>query len=137
MQDIPPDEINMFKRGPELSRGNRALKLWLLMRSVGVDTLADAIRQDLRLCRLARDLLVEDPRIHIVAEPQLSVVCFAVEGGEDAGKKLMHDILEDGFLMLSTSQVNGEYTLRLCVLNHRTTEQDVRDSVARIRQLMD
>ena len=136
MQDIPPDEVNLFKRGPELSRGNRALKLWMLMRSVGVDAMAAAIEEDLRLCRLARDLLAADPRIHIVAEPQLSVVCFAVTGGEPAGTKLMHDILEDGFLMLSSSRVRGEYVLRFCVLNHRTTERDIRESVARIQSLM-
>ena len=80
--------------------------------------------------------LAADSRIRIVAEPQLSVVCFAVEGGEAAGQKLMHDILEDGFLMLSTSRVRGEYVLRFCVLNHRTTEQDIRDSVDRILLLM-
>ena len=71
-----------------------------------------------------------------MAEPQLSVVCFAVDGGEAAGQKLMHDILEDGFLMLSSSRVQGEYVLRFCVLNHRTTEKDIRDSVARIVSLM-
>src|SRR5262249_5137374 len=31
MQDIPRDEVNFFERGPELTRGARALKLWLLL----------------------------------------------------------------------------------------------------------
>ncbi len=136
MQDIPTNEINFFKRGPELSRGNRALKLWMLMRSVGVDTMAEAIRKDLELCGLARDLLAADERVRIVTEPQLSVVCFAVDGGEPANQKLMHDILEDGFLMLSSSRVRGDYVLRFCVLNHRTTDKDIRDSVARILSLI-
>ena len=136
MQDIPRDEINFFERGPELSRGNRALKLWLLLRSVGVEAIADAIRKDLRLAALARDLLDEDPRIHIHGEPELSVVCFTIDGGEAAGARLMHDILEDGFLMLSTSRVAGTHVLRMCVLNHRTTEEDVRASVGRIRELI-
>lgn len=136
MQDIPTDEINFFQRGPELTRGNRALKLWMLMRSVGVNAMADAIRKDLDLCKLARNLLDADGRIRIVSEPQLSVVCFAIDGGEPATQKLMHDILKDGFLMLSSSRVRGEYVLRFCVLNHRTTEKDIRDSVARIRALI-
>lgn len=136
MQDIPRDEINLFRRGPELTRGNRALKLWLLLRSVGVDALAEAIRKDIRLCALARDLIAEDPRLEVVTHPQLSVFCFAARESETVTRQLMEDILEDGFLMLSTSRVAGRYVLRLCVLNHRTTEGDIRESVERIRALI-
>lgn len=136
MQDIPLDEINLFRRGPELTRGNRALKLWLLLRSVGLDKLTNAIRRDITLCHLACDLLSEDPDLEIVTPPQLSVFSFAAKKSEAITKKLMSDILEDGFLMLSSSQVDGRYVLRLCVLNHRTTEQDIRDSVERIRALL-
>ena len=39
--------------------------------------------------------------------------------------------------MLSSSRVDGEFVLRFCVVNHRTTEDDVRSSVARIRSLLD
>ena len=38
--------------------------------------------------------------------------------------------------MLSSSRVRGEYVLRFCVLNHRTTDKDIRDSVARILSLI-
>lgn len=137
LQDIPRDEVNFFERGPELSRGNRALKLWLLLRSVGADAIAAAVARDVALCRLAHELLRADPRIHIVTPPQASVFTFAVEGGDDAGRALIQRILEDGFLMLSSSRVDGRFVLRFCVVNHRTTEQDVRASVARIHALLD
>jgi aromatic-L-amino-acid decarboxylase len=136
MQDIPMDEVNLFERGPELSRGNRALKLWMLFRSVGVDAIRAAIRKDLQLCQLACEQLRKDPRIHIVTEPSLSMFTFTVEGGEPAGRKLVDRILEDGFLMLSSSRVAGEFVLRFCVVNHRTTEEDVRRSVVRILELV-
>jgi glutamate/tyrosine decarboxylase-like PLP-dependent enzyme len=137
LQDIPRDEVNFFERGPELSRGNRALKLWLLLRAVGIDAIAAAIREDLRLCRLARDLIAEDPRLSIVTEPQLSVFTFEVrDGGEAAGRELIERILADGFAMLSSSRARGCFVLRFCVVNHRTTESDVRRTVARIRALL-
>lgn len=136
MQDIPLEEVNLFERGPELSRGNRALKLWMLLRSVGVEAIRKAIRKDLELCRLACDQLRKDPRVRIVTEPSLSIFTFTVEGGETAGRELVDKILEDGFLMLSSSRVNGEFVLRFCVVNHRTTEEDVRRSVVRILELM-
>jgi aromatic-L-amino-acid decarboxylase len=136
MQDIPRDEVNFFERGPELTRGTRALKLWLLLRAVGTDAIAAEVRKDLRLARLARDLLAEDRRISIVTEPLLSVFTFAVDGGEPAGRRLVERILADGHLMLSSSRVRGEFVLRFCVVNHRTEQHDIESSVARIRQLL-
>ena len=135
MQDIPREEVNFFERGPELSRGNRALKLWVLFRSLGSEPIREAIRNDIRLCKLACEQLRQDPRIKIVTEPSLSVFSFSVPGGEPAGRKLVDRILEDGFLTLSSSRVNGEFVLRLCMVNHRTTDEDVRQSVARILEL--
>jgi len=136
MQDIPRDEVNFFERGPELSRGNRALKLWTLLRSMGVEAIRAAIRRDIELCRLACELLRKDPRIKIVTEPSLSMFSFSVEGGEAAGRKAVDRILADGFLMLSSSRVDGEFVLRFCACNHRTTEEDVRQSVVRILHLI-
>ncbi|MHC4816197.1 MAG: pyridoxal phosphate-dependent decarboxylase family protein [Planctomycetota bacterium] len=136
MQDIPREEVNFFERGPELSRGNRALKLWVLFRALGVEAIREAIRKDIKLCQLACELLRKDPRITIVTEPSLSMFSFRVPGGEAAGRKAVDRILEDGLLMLSSSRVNGEFVLRFCVVNHRTTEDDVRRSVARILQLI-
>ncbi len=136
MQDIPRTEVNFFERGPELSRGNRALKLWLLLRSVGVEAIREAIRKDLHLCRLACEQLRQDPRVRIVTEPSLSMFSFTVAGGETTGRKLVDRILADGLLMLSSSRVNDEFVLRFCVVNHRTTEDDVLRSVVRIRELI-
>ena len=135
MQDIPREEVNFFERGPELSRGNRALKLWVLFRSLGIEPIREAIRRDIKLCKLACEQLRKDPRIRIVTEPSLSMFSFSVPGGESAGRQLVDRILEDGFLMLSSSRVNGEFVLRLCMVNHRTTEEDVRRSVDRILEL--
>lgn len=136
MQDVPRDEVNFFERGPELSRGNRGARLWLHLRSVGFDAIAEAIEEDLRLCRLARDLLDEDERVRIATEPSMSIFTFEVEGGEPAGRELLERILEDGYLMLSSSRVRDRFVLRFCVVNHRTTEEDLRTSVARIRDLL-
>ena len=45
----------------------------------------------------------------------------------------MEETLASGELMLSTTLVNGQSTVRLVVMNHRTTELDIRRSVSRIR----
>ncbi len=57
LKDVPRDEVNFFDRGPEMSRPGRVLAVWMLLRSVGLDALAEQVEWDLRLARLAERLL--------------------------------------------------------------------------------
>lgn len=136
MQDVPRELANFFERGPELSRPARALPLWMLLRSVGLEAILESLRENLRLCRLAHDLLAADPRVRILTEPSVTVFTFTPRSGESAGRALVERLLEDGHTMLSSTRVRSEFALRLCVLNHRTTESDVRSAVERIQTLL-
>lgn len=136
MQDVPRDEVNFFTRGPELSRGNRALKLWMLLRSSGIDAIAAHVQKDLELCRLAHELLRQDERLEMLTPPQLSIFSFALRQGDAAGRAFVDAVMRDGFLMLSSTRLRGRFSVRFCVCNHRTTEADVRESVARLRRLL-
>jgi len=139
LKDLPADEVNFLNRGPELSRPGRVLSVWMLLRSAGRRSLAGQIAEDLRLARLAADLLREDPRFEVDV-PVLSIVTFRhrLQDGETEARRsdrdtdLMEAILADGRLMLSTTVLDGRNTLRLVVMNHRTTETEIRNSVQRI-----
>ncbi len=143
LQDLPPDEVNFLDRGPELSRPGRVLAVWMLLRSVGRRALAAQVEKDLRLARLAADLIREDARFELVDEPQLGVVAFRHRSGSGETEEvraardlaLMERTLEEGTLMLSTTVTGGRNAMRLVVMNHRTTEDDVRLSVAKLREL--
>ena len=143
LKDLPDDEVNFLNRGPELSRPGRVLSVWMLLRSAGREELAVQIQEDLRLARLAARLLRDDNRLE-VDQPTLSVVTFRHRGrdGESEADRsardtaLMEATLADGQLMLSTTFLGGRNTLRLVVMNHRTTERDIRISVSRIRELV-
>jgi len=143
LQDLPREEVNFLHRGPELSRPGRVVAVWMLLRSVGRRRIAAQIEEDLRLARLAADLLRADERFELVDEPQLGVVAFRYRArpGEAESERatrdlrLMEDTLADGTLMMSTTIAGGRNALRLVVMNHRTTEDHVRRSVARILDL--
>jgi glutamate/tyrosine decarboxylase-like PLP-dependent enzyme len=143
LRDLPPDEVNFLDRGPELSRPARVVGVWMVVRSAGRRELARQVEADLRLARLAADLLAEDPRLEIVVPPELSVAAFrhAARPGEAENDRAARDLrlmdatLRDGTLMLSTTRIRGRSALRMVVMNHRTTEEHVRRSVARIREL--
>lgn len=139
LRDLPTDEVNFMDRGPELSRPGRALSVWMVIRSAGRKMLAAQISADMRLARLAADLLREDARLE-VRNPGLSIVTFRhrLRDGESeterAGRDdaLMETTLTQGELMLSTTLLGDQNTLRLVVLNHRTTEAELRRTVAGI-----
>ncbi|MFT5526260.1 MAG: aromatic-L-amino-acid decarboxylase [Pirellulaceae bacterium] len=142
LKDLPEDEVNFLKRGPELSRPARVLSVWAVLRSVGVDGIVTQIREDLRLAQLAAELLSENELLEVEGVG-LSVVTFRhrrkageteqSRGGRD--DELMEATLASGELMLSTTMLAGKSTLRMVIMNHRTTERDVRRSVATIQKL--
>lgn len=142
LKDLIDDEVNFLERGPELSRPARVLPVWMVLRSVGKDELKEQIRADIRLANYAGELLAEDQRFEV--EPvRLSVAVFRHKllPGESESERASRDtelierILEDGELMLSSTTLGGKSTLRLVVMNHRTSVDEVRRSVSRIRHL--
>ena len=143
LKDLPADEVNFLDRGPELSRPARVLSVWAVLRSVGREALAVQVAEDLRLAKLAAELIGQDDRFELVDPPQLSVVAFRLRplAGESEESRaardaaLMEATLAEGTCMLSTTLVGGRSTLRLVVMNHRTLEEDVRRSVEKVREL--
>ena len=142
LADLPRDEINFLDRGPELSRPARVIAVWMVLRSVGRAGLAKQIDHDMQLAQLAADLLRANPQLQ-VNDPVLSIVTFGHrpkphETEEDRAKrdmKLMEATLASGELMLSTTTLASRSVLRLVVMNHRTTAEEVQRSVSQIHQL--
>jgi glutamate/tyrosine decarboxylase-like PLP-dependent enzyme len=140
LKDVPRDEVNFFDRGPEMSRPGRVLAVWMLLRAAGLDAIAEQVEWDLRLARLAEQLLAGAPELEIVTPAELSVVTFrsrarpgeaeAARAARDTG--IMERTLHSGELMISSTDLAGRTALRLVVLNHRTTEDEIRRSVAAI-----
>ncbi len=142
LKDLPQDEVNFLERGPELSRPARVLAAWMVIRFAGRDALAKQIEEDLRLARMAAELLREGDRFEVFG-PNLSVINFRhrIRNGEteqessERDNRLMESTLESGELMLSTTIIDGRCMLRMVVMNHQTTAEDIRHSVRVIHQL--
>lgn len=143
LKDIPEDEVNFFNRGPELSRRARVLPVWMLLRSVGKDAITEQIAEDIRLAELTAELLQKDERLEVMP-PTLSIVGFRHKAHPNETEEeraardtaLMEATLASGTLMLSTTTLHGKSTLRMAVMNHRTTEAEVQRSVECIRKFV-
>jgi aromatic-L-amino-acid decarboxylase len=134
------DAVHPVDRTLEYSRPLSALKLWLAFRVHGARAIAAAIERNLRQARLLADLVREDPRLELLVEPQLSAVCFRHLPPEQMpaavhNAALAAAVAADGRIMLAAATVDGVPCLRACIVNHRTTEDDVRAIVAVVREL--
>ena len=114
--------------GPELSRGFRALKVWATVKACGTGALGlsvtDNCRQAALMARLAEESDVLD-----LAHPVASNVCTMFPRHGDAAR-IAARLQTEGHAVFSTTIVSGRSALRAAIVNHRTTDEDVRESVA-------
>jgi aromatic-L-amino-acid/L-tryptophan decarboxylase len=119
-----------FEETIELSRRTRALKLWLSLRYHGLAAFREAIADNMRLARLLAKLVDEDPALERVADVSLSAVCFRWTAGDPTlrdvqNAQILDTVNRRGRVYLSNATVGGEFVLRACITNHRTTDADV------------
>lgn len=123
--------------GPELSRPFRALEVWLLLKYVGARFLGDAIDRNIRCARLLEKLVEESPDLEMLAPVELSVFCFRYKSGQghlnQLNERILLDLQRGGRTYLSNATVNGRFGLRGCVLNYRTTEEDIQRVLEDVR----
>jgi aromatic-L-amino-acid decarboxylase len=120
--------------GIQLGRRFRALKLWFVIRSYGVDGLQAILREHIRLGQLFSSWVKEDKRFELMAPVPLSLVCFRLNDGreEDAlatlNKNLLDNINATGKVFLSHTTLRGRYVLRLAIGQRTTQERHVREA---------
>jgi len=125
----------------EYSRPFRALKLWLAFRAHGAEAIRAAIERNLGQARLLHEELGGyDDLEPLCGEPQLSVVPFrhvpdGVADLDGHNARLAKALQEDGSVWISPARVDGKVCLRPCVVNYRTTDEDVRALIELTREL--
>jgi glutamate/tyrosine decarboxylase-like PLP-dependent enzyme len=119
-----------YQQGPQLSRAFRALKVWCVMRELGVEGFRALWRSDLAVAAELRRAVAAHPRLELVGPSDLSIVCFRYvprHGDADAlNRKLVNRIQQDGRVFVSGTLVRGTYALRAAILNYRSTPGDAR-----------
>jgi glutamate/tyrosine decarboxylase-like PLP-dependent enzyme len=116
--------------GLELSRGFRALKIWMAFKEQGADKFGRLIAQDIALAQYVAEHVAAHPDLELVAPVDLNIVCFRYGAEtEEAAKALNIEVMlrlqERGLAVCSDTTVGGKHGLRCAFNNHRTTRADV------------
>lgn len=117
-----------------LGRRFRALKLWLVIRTYGVEGLRAMVRQHIELTNKLVDWLRSDPRFEIVAPVSLNLVCFRLKGPDSTSETLMQKLNSSGRLFLSHTKLNGRFALRMCIGQTYVEEEHIRAAWQQIQQ---
>jgi aromatic-L-amino-acid decarboxylase len=119
--------------GPELSRGFRALKVWMTLKAYGADRLGHVAANSCALARALAAAIDAEPLLVRLAPVPLNIVCFGYRAGNNAVQAaIAADLQEAGDVVLSTTTLQGRTVLRAAFVNHRTGPEDVAAIVAAV-----
>lgn len=131
------EAINYFDLGPQNSRGFRALKVWLALQQVGRDGYAQMISDDIRLSRRMYEQVEQHPELEALTQG-LSIATFRYVPPDldradstvakylnDLNREVLTRLQQGGEVYLSNAVLEGSYALRACIVNFRTTLEDV------------
>ncbi len=138
--DASDAPLNYFEYGVQNSRGFRALKVWLSIRQIGKNGIAESIRKNIMLTESFFKMVSATPELE-AASHHLSITCFRYVPGDlheknpdayldELNKKLLLRLQEGGEIYLSNAVIEGRYYLRLCIVNFRTSQADLEATVS-------
>jgi aromatic-L-amino-acid decarboxylase len=113
--------------GPDLSRGFRALKVWLTFQTLGADAIGRAIEANCAAARHLAGRVAASGVFELAAPVPLNIVCFRIKHdphGEKSAELVMR-LQEQGLAAPSTTRIDGVPVIRAAIFNHRTTLADV------------
>ena len=115
--------------GPDLSRGFRALKVWLTLMVYGADAIGAAVQQSCDLAQRLAARVDDTPELERLAPVALNIVCFRYRAGAAAldvlNAAIVADLQEEGVAAPSTTVLDGRLAIRAAIVNHRTRPEDI------------
>ena len=128
---ISVDTTYFADRGLQLSRGFRALKVWMSMKEQGVDRIAGAIQRNIDQARRLATLVDAHPDLERLAPVALNIVCFryappALAGTDLDGlnQAILVALQSRGIAVPSQTVLHGRFAIRVCIANHRSRDDD-------------
>jgi glutamate/tyrosine decarboxylase-like PLP-dependent enzyme len=116
-------------RGVDLTRGFRALKIWMTLKAYGVETFARAIEENVRQAQHLAARVEASEELELLAPVSLNIVCFRYRAAEESklnaiNEEILLRIQERGIAVPSGTVLGGRYAIRVAITNHRSRIAD-------------
>ena len=135
------DAVNLMDYGVALGRRFRALKLWFVIRHVGVEGLRSMVREHIGIARRLAEWIDADPELERMAEVNFSTVVFrhrppglSDNSLDEHNARILEAVNGTREVYLSHTRVRKRYSLRIAIGNIHTTEVHVRRAFDLVRE---
>ena len=131
------ETVNNYRDwGIPLGRRFRALKLWFVIRSFGVEGIKGKIKNHIELAKNFAQQIIEHEDFELMASVVFNLVCFRYKPNRlsddkeiaEVNEKLLHRLNESGKIYLTHTKVNGHYTLRLVIGQTNVSKKHISDA---------
>ena len=144
LQDVHRDReaVNFCDYGIQLTRGFRALKLWMSIQVFGMDAFRRAVDRGFDLAETAERILRESARWEVTTPARMGIVSFRYltpgrteEELDEIQIGIVEGLRAEGFAIATSTRLCGRTALRLCTINPRTTDGDIRATIEQMARL--
>ena len=131
------EAINYLNYGPQNSRGFRALKVWLTLQQVGRKGYEQMLAEDIQLAKELYELVAKQPELEAFTQ-SLSITTFRyvpsdLKTGDEKTEEYLNQLNTElltrlqnsGEAYISNAVIDGKFTLRACIVNFRTSLDDI------------
>lgn len=135
--DEDPSIHNFYEYGLQNSRGFRALKVWCILQQAGRSGYEEMINHDIRMSKLLFELAENNTELEAITQ-NLSITTFRYKPSDhnysedklnELNEKLLNVLQKGGELFISNALINDKYCLRACIVNFRTSEKDIEQTI--------
>lgn len=138
------EEVNNYRDwGIQLGRRFRALKLWFVIRSFGVEGLAKKIKEHIRIANVIKENIEADEKFELMAPVPFNCVCFRYNPGNIEeydeinllNKRLLDSINASGKLFLTHTVLNNKFVIRMVMGQTNLEERHALECWSTIKEL--
>ena len=132
------EEINFYDQGIQLTRRFRAFKFYMSMKTYGIGAFRKSVENSIDLTEQFDSYLQQAPDWEVVTGASLAVITFRYNPADRKltdqeldriNQRLSDQIIADGKAMLATTIVSDRTVLRMCLINPRTTMDDLLSTI--------
>ena len=133
--------LNYYEYGLQNSRDFKALKVWMALQQAGKNGYIEMISEDITLAQLLFEEAKKHSELEAVTQ-NLSITTFRYIPSEyvqdekiaelylnTLNEKLLNELQKGGEVFLSNALVADKYCLRACIVNFRTSKQDIHEVI--------
>ncbi|CAD5222542.1 unnamed protein product [Bursaphelenchus xylophilus] len=123
-----------------LGRRFRSLKIWFVLRALGLEKIREYQRLQVKLAKLFHQIISADSDFEVIVPPNLGLVCFRLKGPNSRSEALLNLLNQDNRIHLVPGKTDDIFYLRLAVCSQDTREKHIRfayDVIAELAKRVD